>query len=187
MDAFKSQVTEYCKIDDKIKELQALIKELKSQEKNLHDVLLEFMCNNNLEVCNAGDLGLITVHTTSSKASINKDSIRDGLIEVFKDKTVNSLGEWQHPPRSTVDPMKAVIRITELKFKDDGNVWVRAKIPVIGLYIRPELVYTNLSNEIAYTSIGSTQATVSDYNFQKIDVPVLLGKKIFKFGNIFHN
>ena len=90
MDAFKSQVTEYCKIDDKIKELQALIKELKSQEKNLHDVLLEFMCNNNLEVCNAGDLGLITVHTTSSKASINKDSIRDGLIEVFKDKTVNS-------------------------------------------------------------------------------------------------
>jgi hypothetical protein len=90
MEAFKSQVAEYCKIDDKIKELQAVIKEFKSQEKNLHDVLLEFMCNNNLEVCNAGDLGLLTVQTTSSKASINKDTIREGLMEVLKDKTVNS-------------------------------------------------------------------------------------------------
>jgi len=44
------------------------------------------------------------------------------------DRTVNSLGEWQHPARSTVDPIKAVMRITELAFKDDGNVWVKAKI-----------------------------------------------------------
>ena len=78
-----------------------------------------------------------------------------------------------------------VISGAESKTGYHAGIWVRAKIPVIGLYIRPELVYTNLSNEIAYTSIGSTQATVSDYNFQKIDVPVLLGKKIFKFGNIF--
>lgn len=46
----------------------------------------------------------------------------------IKEKTVNSLGEWQHPPRSTVDPMAAVMRVTELKFKEDGNVWVKAKI-----------------------------------------------------------
>jgi hypothetical protein len=46
----------------------------------------------------------------------------------IKTKSVNTLGEWQHPPRSTVDPMKAVIRITELGFRDDGNVWVKAKI-----------------------------------------------------------
>ena len=65
-----------------------------------------------------------------------------------------------------------------------AGIWVRAKIPIIGLYIRPELVYTNLSNEITYTSVGSSEIT-TDYSFQKIDVPVLLGKKIFKFGNIF--
>jgi len=46
----------------------------------------------------------------------------------IKNKTVNTLGEWQHPPRSTVDPMKAVMRITELKIKSDGNVWGKCKI-----------------------------------------------------------
>jgi len=46
----------------------------------------------------------------------------------IKAKTVNTLGEWQHPPRSTIDPMKAVMRITELKFKDDGKVWGKCKI-----------------------------------------------------------
>ena len=78
-----------------------------------------------------------------------------------------------------------VISGAESKTGYHAGIWVRAKIPVVGLYIRPELVYTNLSNEIAYTGIGSTQVTLSDYNFQKIDVPVLIGKKILKFGNIF--
>ena len=46
----------------------------------------------------------------------------------IKGKTVNTLGEWQHPPRSTVDPLKSVMRIVELKINEDGNVWGRAKI-----------------------------------------------------------
>lgn len=46
----------------------------------------------------------------------------------IKSKSVNTLGEWQHPPRSTVDPLKAVMRIVELKINEDGNVWGKAKI-----------------------------------------------------------
>jgi hypothetical protein len=41
------------------------------------------------------------------------------------------------------------------------------------------LVYTNLENEVFYKSKETT------YSFQKIDIPVLLGKKIFGIGNIF--
>ena len=62
-----------------------------------------------------------------------------------------------------------------------AGIWLRAKIPVIGLYIRPELVYTNLENEVLYKTTGNT----TDYKFQKIDIPVLLGKKIFGVGNVF--
>ncbi|MEE9407429.1 MAG: porin family protein [Polaribacter sp.] len=62
-----------------------------------------------------------------------------------------------------------------------AGIWLRFKIPVVGLYIRPELVYTNLENDVKYKSTGNT----SSYNFQKIDIPVLLGKKIFGVGNIF--
>jgi hypothetical protein len=46
----------------------------------------------------------------------------------INEKSVNTLGEWQHPPRSTVDPIKAVLRIVELKMDDKGNVVGKAKI-----------------------------------------------------------
>lgn len=62
-----------------------------------------------------------------------------------------------------------------------AGIWLRLKIPVVGLYVRPELVYTNLENEVLYKTTGST----TSYNFQKIDIPVLLGKKVFGIGNVF--
>ncbi len=66
-----------------------------------------------------------------------------------------------------------------------AGIWLQAKIPVLGLFIRPELVYTKLSNSVDYLS-GTTVNPVSvTYDFQKIDIPVLLGKKIFKVGRIF--
>lgn len=60
-----------------------------------------------------------------------------------------------------------------------AGVWLRFKLPILGFYVRPELVYTNLENEVFYKSKETT------YSFQKIDIPVLLGKKIFGIGNIF--
>lgn len=64
-----------------------------------------------------------------------------------------------------------------------AGVWLRFKIPAIGFYLRPELVYTNLTNEVSYNnSIAKAETT---YNFQKIDIPVLFGKKIFGIGNLY--
>lgn len=65
-----------------------------------------------------------------------------------------------------------------------AGIWLRAKIPVLGLYIRPELIYTNLENDIRFDN-GISAAKTTTYSFQKIDIPVLLGKKIFGIGNIF--
>lgn len=45
----------------------------------------------------------------------------------LRNKTINTLGEYNHPPRSEIDPMKAVIRITELKI-DGNHVFGKAKI-----------------------------------------------------------
>ena len=61
------------------------------------------------------------------------------------------------------------------------GVWSRLKIPVLGFYVRPELVYTNLENEVYYTQAAKT----TTHTFQKIDIPVLLGKKIFGIGTVF--
>ncbi|CAI8392950.1 MAG: Uncharacterised protein [Flavobacterium sp. SCGC AAA160-P02] len=62
--------------------------------------------------------------------------------------------------------------------------WFSAKLPGVGFYIRPELVYTELNNDVNYNTFETLQAT--DYKFKKVDVPILFGKKsIFGIGNIF--
>jgi len=38
--------------------------------------------------------------------------------ENFNSGSINTLMEWEHPARTTVDPMEAVAKITELKIKD---------------------------------------------------------------------
>ena len=64
------------------------------------------------------------------------------------------------------------------------GLWLRAKLPVIGLYVRPEIVYTELNNSVNYESPFSAPKT-TDFKFRKIDVPVLIGKKFLGIGNVF--
>lgn len=45
----------------------------------------------------------------------------------IRENTINTLGEWEHPPRHSIDPMKAVMRIIELKM-DGDYVFGKAKI-----------------------------------------------------------
>ncbi len=60
------------------------------------------------------------------------------------------------------------------------GLWFRGDIPVLGgLYLRPEIVYTQVKTEFEQAS-GS-----DDYSFKKLDVPVLVGKKFLGFANVF--
>ncbi|WP_422897655.1 outer membrane beta-barrel protein [Polaribacter staleyi] len=60
-----------------------------------------------------------------------------------------------------------------------AGIWFRGDIPVLGLYVRPEIVYTEIKSEYAFNSVKT------DYDFKKIDVPVLLGKKFLGVANAF--
>lgn len=66
-----------------------------------------------------------------------------------------------------------------------AGLWFRGKLPIIGLYLRPEIVYTQLNSDVVYANSINNQSVSTDYKFSKIDVPVLLGTKIFGIGNIF--
>ena len=67
-----------------------------------------------------------------------------------------------------------------------AGLWFRAKLLVVGLYLRPEIVYTQLSNEVNYERMMvPTEPTKTDFTFRKIDIPVLIGKKVLTIGNIF--
>ncbi|SNR15734.1 porin family protein [Tenacibaculum jejuense] len=61
-----------------------------------------------------------------------------------------------------------------------AGIWLRFKLPMTGWYIRPELVYTSLKSEVELNTTPAT--TKANYDFQKIDIPVLLGKKFFKIA-----
>jgi len=75
------------------------------------------------------------------------------------------------------------------------GAWFRVKVPLIGLYVRPEVIYTSLSSEHtirATTSIlddvdalVGKKSTSINYSLNKIDIPVLLGLKFLAVGNIF--
>lgn len=45
----------------------------------------------------------------------------------IKNNTLNTLGEWEHPSRTNIDPLKAVIKMVEVKM-ENGIVWGKAKI-----------------------------------------------------------
>lgn len=78
------------------------------------------------------------------------------------------------------DLEKEYFNKAEGKLGYHGGIWLRAKIPAIGLYIRPELVYTALKSEVS--EIESTKK--GDFNFQKVDIPILLGKKFAKIAYV---
>lgn len=59
-----------------------------------------------------------------------------------------------------------------------AGIWLRVKLPLVGWYIRPELVYTSLKSEVNFRTNTTTQKV--GYDFQKIDIPVLFGKKFLK-------
>lgn len=45
----------------------------------------------------------------------------------IQENSINTLGEWEHPSRTSVDPLQAVMKMVEVKM-DNGMVWGKAKI-----------------------------------------------------------
>lgn len=62
-----------------------------------------------------------------------------------------------------------------------AGVWMRVKIPAIGLYVRPEIIYTSLTSEYTVPVINQS----ASFELNKIDLPVLIGMKFIGVGNFF--
>ncbi|MFV0530291.1 MAG: porin family protein [Flavobacteriales bacterium] len=56
------------------------------------------------------------------------------------------------------------------------GVWGRVALPIVGIYVQPELNYTHLKTEYGNNA---------DYKLDKIDIPVLAGLKILGIGRVF--
>jgi hypothetical protein len=88
--AFKQFVMQYCEIDDRVKEHNKQIKELKASLKDITESIMNYMSERSLEVCKAGDHGVLTLKTVTSKAPLNLDTIRENLSKVLSDEEIMS-------------------------------------------------------------------------------------------------
>ena len=84
--AFKQFVVQYCEIDDRIKEYNKHIKELRASLKDVTESIMNYMSERSLEVCKAGDYGVLTLKTVTTKAPLNVDTVRESLTKILPDK-----------------------------------------------------------------------------------------------------
>lgn len=80
-DSFKTCVAAYCEIDDQLKSINKNIKELKNKQKEMSEQIMEYMSSNSIEVCNAGNYGVLTLKSTVVKSTLNKDCLKDNLAK----------------------------------------------------------------------------------------------------------
>ncbi len=77
-----------------------------------------------------------------------------------------------------IDGSKIVYNGGDAKVGFHAGLYTRLKIPVIGLYLQPEVLYVSSGGNVNVDDNGSV--SVSDVHFSRIDVPVLLGIRLVK-------
>jgi len=70
--------------------------------------------------------------------------------------------------------------------RNGQHIGVFLKLSISDFFIRPEIIYSKIKNsyDIPYDLPG-TENIVTDFNQHKIDVPVMLGYKVFGLVNLF--
>ena len=87
-------IKEWIENDEKVKEMQAIIKEYKNKKKNLTVTLLNIMKTNEID-CFDINSGKIVYCKSKTKVSLNKKTLIDSLEKFFKEK--NNLNIDSHP------------------------------------------------------------------------------------------
>ena len=97
-DIISSEITKYCQLDDLIKQKKEELKIIKKEFDELQSHILNNLLDTKIDYVNAGDYGNITVKTKESKSSINKELIKEGVmetcnnnIELLKDTNMHDL------------------------------------------------------------------------------------------------
>lgn len=83
-------IKEWIEIDDKVKELQTIIKEYKNKKKNLTLSLLTIMKNNEID-CFDINSGKIVYCKNKTKASLNKKTLIETLEKFFKEENNSNI------------------------------------------------------------------------------------------------
>lgn len=83
-------------------------------------------------------------------------------------------GDLKEIPSSIGSSTENLITSADAKAGFHAGIW--AKVNFLGIYLRPELAYTELNNTYGKNTL--TNRNDSDFKTKKIDIPILIGAKI---------
>ena len=84
---FKLAVKEWVMINDQIADHRKVVAERNKRKKTLTQYIILFMKENEKEICNLGDNGILHMKKQKSQATLNKDHLTKWMQEYFNDKS----------------------------------------------------------------------------------------------------
>ena len=74
-DQFKIAVKEWVLINDQLEEKRKIVAERNKRKKELSQVIISFMKDNDKEICNLGENGTLQMRKQKTQATLNKDHL----------------------------------------------------------------------------------------------------------------
>jgi hypothetical protein len=93
-DDFKLAVKEYIEITDEIATIQKSLKDRKQKTKQLSEFIVGYMKENEKEICNLGDSGLLMIKQKKTKVALKKETLEKLLGNVLDPSNVERSIEY---------------------------------------------------------------------------------------------
>ena len=84
---FKVSVREWVMINDQISDMRKVIAEQNKRKKQLTEYIILFMKENEKEICNLGENGILHMKKQKQQATLSKDHLTKWMSEYFSDET----------------------------------------------------------------------------------------------------
>ena len=85
-DQFKIAVKEWVMINDQLAETRKIVSERNKRKKQLAQVICSFMKENDKEICNLGENGILQMRKQKTQATLNKVHLHKWIGEFFQDE-----------------------------------------------------------------------------------------------------
>ena len=82
---FKLAVKEWVMINDQLADHRKVVSERNKRKKQLTQYIILFMKENEKEICNLGDSGILHMKKQKAQASLNKEHLTKWISEYFND------------------------------------------------------------------------------------------------------
>ena len=110
-DQFKIAVKEWVLINDQLADTRKIVAERNKRKKELSQVIISFMKDNDKEICNLGENGTLQMRKQKTQATLNKDHLNKWVIEFLKDEEkAKELTEYVFEKKKTESVEKEVLK-----------------------------------------------------------------------------